>query len=196
MTEPQTPEPVSAEPEPGAAMPRWVPVLIGGLLVVMAALAVFTGLRYRGGDTLTGQVRPRTERRANTPAPPGEPGAGASLVLHGSEGDATPAANEPVAGDARAVITGGPAGVSSTVRIWARRGMVLNVFPENSVVYVNDLPIGEVAQFNTMDEVYDFAAAGSYTVRIVAPDGQERTYIVTASDDAKQDVARISAKLQ
>ena len=31
-----------------------------------------------------------------TAAPPGEPGAGASLVMHGSEGDNTPAAKPPV----------------------------------------------------------------------------------------------------
>jgi hypothetical protein len=196
MTEHHEPDPVAETPEPAAGMPRWVPVLIGALLVGMAALAVFTGLRYRSSDTITSEVRPRSDRRANTPAPPGEPGAGASLVYHGSEGDATPAANEAVTGDARAVIEGGPGGVSSTVRMWARRGMVLNVFPEDAVVFVNDLPIGEVAQFNTMDEVYDFAAPGSYTVRVVAPGGAEKTFIVTATDDAKQDVARISVKLQ
>jgi len=52
-----------------------------------------------------------------------------------------------------------------------------------------------VRQFNTMDEVYDFAEPGSYTVRIVAPGGAEKTFVVTAAEDAKQDVARISAKM-
>ncbi|MGZ8778713.1 MAG: hypothetical protein ACXW31_02220 [Thermoanaerobaculia bacterium] len=176
-------------------MPRWVPMLIGALLVVMAGLAVYTGLRSRDNDTILAHVRPQRQQRANSPAPPGEPGAGASLVLHGASGENTPAANEPVRGQSRAVVSGGPEGVSSIVRIWARRGMVLNVLPDDTMIYVNDLPIGQAKQFNTMDEAYEFAAAGSYTVKLVAPSGVEKTYIVTASDDAQQDVARISSRL-
>lgn len=194
MTEQPTPErDLAAEPE-GPPLPRWVPVLIGLVLVVMAALAVVTGLRYRDGDTLTARVQPRRDR-GMTSAPPGEPGAGASLVYHGADGETTPAANTPVSGEARAVITGGREGVDATVRIWARRGMVLNVLPHDAMVYVNDVPIGHVSQFNTMDEVYDFAEPGSYTIRIVSPSGAEKKYIVTAADDAKQDIARISAQL-
>ncbi|HVE71002.1 MAG TPA: hypothetical protein VNI54_06505 [Thermoanaerobaculia bacterium] len=178
-------------------MPRWVPVLIGAVLVLIAALAVVTGLRSRDDDPLLSRARPsRQQQRANTPAPPGEPGAGASRVLHGASGDNTPAANEPARGTSRTVVTGGPGGVSSSVRVWARRGMVLNVLPEDSVVYVNDMPIGHVAQLNTMDEAYEFAAAGSYTVKLVAPDGAEKSFVVTASDDAKEDVARITADLR
>ena len=192
MTEP-IPDPEPQEPEP--AMPRWIPLLIGAVLVVLAALAVYTGLRYRDENTMAQHVRPRSSR-ATAPAPPGEPGAGASLVLHGDSGDNTPMANAPVKGQARAVISGGgPAGVTATVRIWARRGMVLNVLPEDTMVYVNDLPIGEVNQFNSADEVYDFAEPGSYTVKLVAPNGKTKTYIITAADDAKQEVARISEKL-
>ena len=177
-------------------MPRWVPILIGVVLVTMASLAVYTGLRYRDEGTLTGQIKPRRVERAASPAPPGEPEPGASLVMHGKGGDSTPSANEPVAGSARAVISGGPGGVESVARMWARRGMVLNVLPEDAMVYVNELPIGQVRQFNTMDEVYDFAALGSYTVKVVANNGKSKTFIVTASEDAKQDVARVSAKLE
>jgi hypothetical protein len=176
------------------SMPRWVPILIGAILVIIAALAVFTGLRYREDRPLGGAVKERRER-ATTPAPPGEPDAGASRVVHGEEGDNTPVANEPVEGRSRAVITGGPGGVQSVVRIWARRGMVLNVLPEDALVFVNDVQIGHVNQFNTMDEVYEFAQPGSYTVRIVAPNGASSSYIVTAADDAQQEIARISAKL-
>ena len=176
-------------------MPRWVPILIGAILVVMAALAVYTGMRNRDDDTILAHVRPRRQQGANTPAPPGEPGAGASLVLHGASGENTPVANEAVRGQSRAVVTGGPGGVSSVVRIWARRGMVLNVLPDDTMVYVNELPIGQVKQFNTMDEAYEFATAGSYTVKLVAPNGAEKTFVVTASDDAQLDVARISEKM-
>src|SRR5688500_8683834 len=135
------------EPEP-APMPKWMPVLIGAILVVIAGFAVYTGLTYRDDDTIVSHVRPRRDR-ANAPAPPGEPGAGDSLVVPG----ASPIANAPVKGQARRVISGGPQGIQTTERIWARRGMVLNVFPEDAVVYVNDLPIGHVSQFNSMDEV-------------------------------------------
>jgi hypothetical protein len=199
MTDHPTPdsphEEPGSEPGTGAAMPRWVPVLIGAILVIMAGLAIYTGLRYRNDDTLTSQVRPQRDR-GMTAAPPGEPGAGASLVMHGSEGDSTPAAKPPVEGDARAVISGGPGGVETTVRIWARRGVMLSVTPAESMVYVNDVPIGQVSQFDTMDEIYEFAAPGSYTIKIIAPDNRQKTYVVTSADDAKQDVATIAAKLQ
>lgn len=178
-------------------MPGWVPVLIGVLLVAMAALAIFTGLRYRDGDrTLTQQVRPQQDRnRGMTPAPPGEPEAGASLVMHGEEGDNTPVANEPVQGQSRAVITGGPGGIETTVRIWARRGMQLEVTPAEAMVYVNDVPVGQASQFDTTDEIYDFAEPGSYTVKIVAPGGKQKIYVVTAATDAKQELAHIKATL-
>ena len=189
MTEPN-PEHSHAPHEP-SLMPRWVPILIGAVLVIMAGLAVYTGLRSRDDDTILAHVRPRRPQQASTPAPPGEPGAGASLVLHG-DGENTPAANEPVRGQSRAVVSGGPQGVSSVARIWARRGMVLNVLPDDTMIYVNDLPIGQAKQFNTMDEAYEFAAAGSYNVKLVAPNGAETTYVVTASDEAQQDVARIT----
>lgn len=202
MTEP-TPDPAprpdaESDLEPNVAvMPGWVPILIGALLVVIAALAVFTGLRFRRGGTLEQIVGPTDagNRRDQAPAPSGEPEAGASLVMPGHEGGAVPQANAPVSGSSRAVVTGGPGGVSSSVRIWARRGVVFNVLPEDTMVYVNGLPIGHVTQFNSMDEVYDFPAAGSYTVRLVSPGHRDREFIITAAEDAKQDIARVSVKL-
>jgi hypothetical protein len=185
-------EPEQVPPEP-VLMPRWIPVAIGGLLVVLAGLAVVTGIRSRD-DTLTGRVAPRHDRSMN-PAPPGEPGAGASLVFHGESGDNTPEASDAASGGTQPGLHNGPGGVETIERISARRGMVLNVLPEDTMVFVNEVPIGQVRQFNTMDEVYDFAEPGSYTVKIVAPNGHEKLYIVTAADDAQQEVARISAKL-
>jgi hypothetical protein len=199
MTDP-TPDSPPDSPQPdqpeSAPMPRWVPMLIGAVLVLMAALAVYTGVRGRYQDTLVQKVPPQHEPQSMTPAPSGEPEAGASLVMHGNEGDSTPTANTPVEGNARAVIHGGPGGVESTMRIWARRGMLLQITPAESMVYVNDLPIGHAAQFDTVDEIYDFPAPGSYTVKVVTPDNkQQKTYIVTAADDAKEDVAYIKAAL-
>lgn len=205
MTEPsdaaQSPPPdrnddprLDRDDDPPQPMPRWIPALIGLLLVTFATLAVITGMRYRERP-LGGAVKERRER-TTAPAPPGEPGAGASLVLHGQEGDTTPAAGEPFPGESQTVITGGPGGVTATARTFARRGMVLNVLPEDAMVFVNGVPIGQVSQFNTMDEVYDFAQPGSYTVRIAAPNGIEATFLVIAAEDAKQEVARISARLE
>jgi hypothetical protein len=180
-------------PEP-ALFPKWVPLLIGLVLVALAGLAVFTGLRYRT-TTLVNLVRPRPQRAVPrpAPAPPGESEAGASLM----SGDNAPVANAPVNGNARAVITGGGTeGVASTVRIWARRGMTISAVPADAVVYVNDVAIGEAKQFNGPDEVYDFAQPGSYTIRLVAPGYKDAQYIVTAAADAKSEVARIEAKME
>src|SRR5215212_1207228 len=111
---------------PPASLPRWVPVLIGVVLVVFAALAVFTGWRNRQ-DTLVRIVDGRDEKpHSNAAAPQGEPDAGGSLVVPGNPPDANPA----VRGPSRATIDGGPGGVSATMRLWARRGMVTNVLPE------------------------------------------------------------------
>jgi len=174
--------------EQPAVMPKWVPIMIGAVLVILASLAVYTGFRYRD-ETILDHVPPR-KVHATAPAPSDEPGAGASLVLPGS----TPAANEPVPGSSRVAISGGPGGVQTTNRLWARRGVVFNVLPDDTLVYVNDLPIGQVRQFNSIDEVYDFAEPGSYNVKLVAPSGAEKTFVVTAADDAKLDIARISFK--
>lgn len=197
MTEQPRPEDELNEPSgpPVAAMPRWVPVLIGALLVTMAGLAVYTGLRYRDGRTITDHVAPQRER-GSADAPPGEPGAGESLVLHGDDRDTTPEAGEPVEGSSRAVITGGPRGVTSTVRMWARRGMVLSVEPPDAMVYVNGVLIGQARQFDTADEVYDFAQPGSYEVRVVGPGDATKTFVVTAADEAKDDIATIAVKLE
>jgi len=195
MTERSTPDSeAERDVATGSAMPRWVPILIGVVLVTMAGLAIYTGLRSHD-QLLTTKVQPRSDGRMS-PAPPGEPDAGASLVMHGNEGDdTTPAAKPAVEGSARAVITGGPGGVEATVRIWARRGMMLDVTPSESLVYVNDMMIGHARQFDTEDEIYDFPSPGSYTVRVVGPSNQEKTFIVTAADNAEQDVARLKAKL-
>ena len=74
--------------------------------------------------------------------------------------------------------------------------MMLRVVPEDTMVYVNDLPIGQARQFNTTEEVYEFADPGSYTVKLVAANGAEKVFVVTAAHDAKEDVARIDADLR
>ena len=175
------------EPPP-PPLPAWVPVLIGGVLVVLAALAVFTGLRYRQ-NTLVSIVKPRTMPQSNTPAPPGEPQAGGSLIFDGK----APAAHPPVAGRTRATISGTGTEVESNVHIIARRGMVVSAVPDDAVVYVNDVAMGQAKQFAT--QAYEFASPGSYTIRITAPGYRDRVYTVTVAENASVEVARIEARL-
>jgi hypothetical protein len=184
-------------PDETPVMPRWVPGVIGIVLVGMAALAVYTGLRYRAPALPTGVVRPRHPARAVTggAGPPGEPEPGASLVFPGDAGDNAPAAHEAVTGRARAEITGTGHGITSTVRIWARRGMMTNVVPGDAMVSVNDLVIGQAKQFDKPDEIYDFPAPGSYTIHISAPGYKDQQFIVTVAADAKQEIARLDVKL-
>ena len=105
-------------------------------------------------------------------------------------------ANAPVTGRARAEITGGgAAGVQATVRMSARRGMILSIVPNDAMVYVNDLLIGQANQFDKPDEVYDFAAPGSYTIRISAPGYRDRQFVVNVAANATPEVARIEATL-
>ncbi len=183
---------------PVLELPRWVPAAIGLVLVAMAGLAVYTGLRYRENMLANGIIKPRqsTPRQTAGGGPPGEPGPGASLVYPGEAGDNTPNANTPVAGRSRAEVSGGGTqGVTSTMRYWARRGMNVTAVPDDAMVYVNDVPIGPAKQLNTPDEIYDFPNPGSYTIRIGAPGYQEQQFVVTAADSAKQDVVRIEARL-
>src|SRR5437660_8112314 len=88
-------------------MPNWVPALIGIVLVTMAALAVYTGIRYRNPTLANGIIHPRRiPRTTNGGGPPGEPGPGASLVFPGESGENAPSPNAPAAGSARAEIRG------------------------------------------------------------------------------------------
>jgi len=184
-------------PDETPVMPRWVPGVIGIVLVAMAALAVYTGLRYREPTLANGVVKSRRPARAMTggAGPPGEPEPGASLVFPGDAADNTPAARDAVTGHARAEITGTGQSITSTVRIWARRGMMTNVVPDDAMVSVNDLVIGQAKQFDKPDEIYDFPAPGSYTIHISAPGYKDQQFIVTVADDAKQEIARLDVKL-
>jgi len=188
-------DPPDPPPDQPLAMPSWVPLVIGGVLVAMAALAVYTGLNYRR-NTFARIIKPRHIDMNGGDGPPGEPQPGASRVYPGESGENIPLAGPPVAGKSRVAITGGSDGISTTVRLWARRGLVTHVAPADAVVYVNDVLIGEARQFTTSDEVYDFPAPGSYTIRLVAPGYRDQTFVVTAADSAKQELATIDATLE
>src|SRR3984893_12815563 len=148
-----------------AGLPRWVPTLIGIVLVLMAALAVYTGIRFRNPTLANGIIKNRRPPRMTGRGPPGEPEPGASLVFP----ENSPTAGGPVAAGA--------------IQMSARRGLITNVMPEDAMVYVNGVAIGEARQFNTVDKVYDFPAEGPYTVRIVQPGFKEAQYVVRGSEN-------------
>ena len=195
------PRPAGEQPPPPrerhiveSTLPTWVPTVIGVILVLMAALAVYTGLRYRNPTLANGIIKRKAIPRAMTNGgAPGEPEPGASLVFPGSNAEANPATDTA---PNRVDIAGGREGVLATVRMSARRGMITNVLPDDAMIYVNGLAIGEAKQFNTVDEVYDFPAPGAYTIRIVAPGHRERQFVITADDNAQQDIARLDVKLE
>ena len=192
MTDVPPPQPPQDHEPEAAPLPRWVPTLIGAVLVILAGLAVYTGLQYRN-NTIVSVVKPRRVPAANTPAPPGEPQPGASLVFPGDSGDNAPVAHPALSGKSRATIVGTGHDVEATVRIWARRGMTTTVTPPDALVYVNDVAVGQANQLSS--QPYEFPQAGSYNIRITAPGYRDRTYVVTAADNAKDEIATIQAKL-
>ena len=182
--------------EESSSLPAWVPAAIGVVLVAIAALAIYTGLRYRSGTVTSTVVRPRHPPRQSGNGPPGEPEPGASLIFPGDAGDNAPTASAPVTGRARAEISGGgTAGVTATLRLWARRGMMTNVDPPDAMVYVNNLAIGQANQFNSENEIYDFPAPGSYTIRISAPGYRDQQFVITAAENATEEIAKLNVKL-
>jgi hypothetical protein len=177
-------------------MPGWVPTLIGVILVAMAALAVYTGLRYRAPALTTAVIRThRQPRVVSSGGAPGEPEAGASLAFPGDGADNTPAARAVVPGQARAEIAGTGSNITSMVRLSARRGMLTNVVPPEAMVSVNDMVIGQANQFDSINEVYDFAAPGSYTIHISAPGYKDQQFVINVGGAAKQEIARLDVKL-
>ena len=176
--------PVSSEPpreRPASdptGLPRWVPTLIGIVLVVMAALAVYTGLRFRNPTLANGIIKNRRPPRMTGGGPPGEPEPGASLVFP----ENSPTAGGPVAAGA--------------IQMTARRGLMTIVTPDDAMVYVNGVAIGEARQFNNADKVYDFPAEGPYTVRIVAPGYKDAQFVVTANENAQLEIASINVRLE
>jgi PEGA domain len=174
-------------------MPKWVPAVIGVVLVTMASLAVYTGLRYRNPPLANGIVKIRRPARPITGGgAPGEPGPGGSLVLPGESGDNAPSPNAPIAGHSKIEIDGAKGAIAVIPHFTARRGMTLNAVPEDAMVFINDTPVGTANQIRS----YEFPAPGSYTVRIVAPGYKDEQVIVSAADNATPEVVTVNATLR
>lgn len=187
-------------PERLVELPRWVPVVIGVTLVAMAALALYTGMFHRAqsiGTTLLSKTHVRKSESRPHSGAPGEPEPGASRVFHGDAGDAVPVANPAVKDSSRVAITGGgTSGVVPVVRLAARRGVMFQVEPPDALVLVNDQAIAVARQHSTAEDIYEFPEEGSYTIRIVAPGYRNAEFVITATADAREEVAVIRAVLK
>lgn len=183
---------------PPARLPKWVPILIGAILVMMAAAALWTGLKYRNeafrrpvGDL------PKRSLPPSGVGAPGEPTPGASRVAHGPAGDTIPTPDPVPPGETSKYTISNTGGtITATTRITASRGMLLDIKPPTALVYVNDSAIGEARQFSRPDSLYEFAEQGNYTVRIVEEGFTELEYVITSAQNAKTEVAVIQAQLQ
>lgn len=200
MTElpPESPAPQEAPAEERkVTMPKWVPVLIGAVLVLLASLAVYTGftskVRSFGTSLTRRNAQPQT---AAASGPPGEPQPGASRVLHGASGENIPEPTPMSADQGRQMrIVGSGDQVVSTLKLRSRRGFVLDVVPENADVYVNGQAIGNAGQFRREEQAYEFPAEGDYSVRLVADGYQEAEYLISADPGARDELARIKLRM-
>jgi len=194
----QPAETPAEQDSPPVKMPGWVAPAIGITLVVMGALAVYTGLKYRGAglgkELITEPAIQRRRPPIQPSAPPGEPEPGASR--QGISGGQTPQANPVTGTSPRMQIKNEAGGLVGSTRLNARRGVLFQVIPSDAVIYVNNLAIGPAKQFSTPDEVYDFPDEGSFTIRLVAPGYREAEYIVNSGANAPDEIATISTKLQ
>lgn len=195
MTEHPDDQEPAAEPRRG--LPRWIPILIGVILLGMAGLAVFTGLQYRGGPLGSSFRRAGGSVLPSEGGAPGEPQPGASRIVHGAAGDYVPRPSG-AQGDvdrSEVVITGGADGVIPSIRLTAQRAMSIEVEPSDALIYVNGQLMGTANQFQSPD-LYDFPEVGEYAIRVVAPGFEEIEYVVAVDPAARTEVATIETKLK
>jgi hypothetical protein len=198
MSEENRPGPVTEEDAEPRRVPRFVPILIGAILALLAGLAIYTGLESRE-ETLGTTRFGRSDRpsQGGESGPPGEPVAGASRVVHGEGGDQVPQPGPWTPPDrSKVAITGGPGGVEHVVRVRARRGLRFDIDPPDAMVYVNGAVIGSARQFTSSEDTYEFAEQGSFEVVIVAPGHKDMRYEVTADPAADSEVVVVRGKLE
>jgi hypothetical protein len=165
-------------------------------------MAVWTGFRPRSrSETKYVITEPRLPVSASrmpedSGGAPGDPGPGASSVVQSETGGAVPLAEPVPEGERpRDAIRGDAAGVVPTSNFEVRRGIAFQCDRTEATVYVNDLPMGEVGQYSSKDQPYEFPQEGSFNVRVVAKDGTEAVFTVVASAGAQTDVELIRVRL-
>lgn len=183
------------EPTP-LALPKWVPVGIGLVLVALAALAIYTGLRYRGVRADRTFAETSTVGRVHQASgAPGEPEAGASRVLPGDEDNIPQPSTAAFKQQTRVAVIGGKEGLSATYRASARRGLIVSVQPDDAMLYVNDRAIGPAKQFSSEDDLYEFPAPGNYTVRLEAEGYKDVVMYVAADPNSPVEIAKLELKM-
>ncbi|MBI2215599.1 MAG: hypothetical protein HYU52_18280 [Acidobacteria bacterium] len=188
--------------EPPLELPRWIAPAIGIALVAIAAVAVWTGMRPRSRSetnyVITTPQRPVATSgvREDSGGAPGDPGPGASSVVQNEAGGAVPLAQPLPEGELpRDAIRGDATGVVPTSSFEVRRGVAFECDQPEATVFVNELPIGEVGQYASKEEPYEFPQEGSFNVRVVGKDGTEARFTVVASAGAQTDVELIRVRL-
>lgn len=198
--EQQAPDaPPPPEEERRLELPGWVPAAIGLTLVLLAAMAVYTGFRTQvRPQERTDAVSPFTEADGLFPeesgGPPGAPGPGGSRVS--SEEDIPAPASIGEADEPALAISGDATGVDGRTSLAVRRGLVFDVEPGEAVVYVNDVAVGAVRQFDSPDSAYEFAEEGVFSVKVALPGYSEVELVVTAGPDAAEETATVSLRLE
>lgn len=170
--------------EPVVKLPAWIPILLGLVLVTMAAFAVYTGMTHRGKPFARALGHPVSlARRA------------VANVLPGDTEDPAPHPATPVT-TSKMVVVGDGKSITSTTMLRAERGMMIKAEPNTAAVYVNDRLIGTAAQFSRLDSVYEFPAEGNFTVRLMADGFEDAVYLVTVEPEADQEIAAIEVRLR
>lgn len=195
-------EPAAPLEDEPLQLPPWVAPAIGIVLVAIAAMAVWTGFRPRmatetkyviTGPRIPAEASPMTEDSGGAP---GDPGPGASSVVQSETGGAVPAAGPlPVGELPRPAIEGDAEGVVPTASYEVRRGIAFDCDRPDAIVYVNDLPMGEAAQYASKDQPYEFPQEGTFNVRVRAKDGTEARFTIVAAAGAETDVELIRVRI-
>lgn len=199
--ESQQPEPAPPQEERRLELPSWVPAAIGLTLVLLAAMAVYTGFRTQvrpHGQETAAEVSPFTEADGffleESGGPPGAPGPGGSRVT--AEEDVPSPGSPSERGGATLAISGDAEGVTGRKSIAVRRGLVFDVTPSEAVVYVNDVAVGSVRQFDSPESAYEFAEEGVFSVKVSAPGYAEVELIVDAGPDEAEETAVVQLRLE
>jgi len=169
--------------EPVVELPAWIPILLGVVLVTMAAFAVYTGMTHRGKPFGALRDPISTARRV------------VANVLPGDAEDPAPHPATPVT-TSKMAIAGDGKSITSATMLRAGRGMMIKAEPNTAAVFVNDRPIGTAAQFSRLDSVYEFPAEGNFTVRLMADGFEDAVYLVTVEPEADQEIAEIEVRLR
>jgi len=107
------------------------------------------------------------------------------------------AADKVVKLSARLVEVGREPGPAPTPEpLVCSEGIYFDVRPSHALVTINGEPVGEVGQWSRSRNAFQLASEGMYVVGLSCPGCRSETFTVTVDKEAKEKVAKISARLQ